>query len=403
MAYVSAFEHGFNGFECDVRKDTNGVLVCLHDSSVDSVSTTTGEINTLSYTGVNYISEIGMDTGTHLTTVGEAIGIAKTYKGFILFDMGKNIATVSEVVALCEEADFYSYGFFNVSTETDLANAPEYCLKVWGNDVFTHTESELNGYLTYGTENNCVRLLLGTLSEDQISLIKSKGFKILLNFQEDDLNRAITNAYLLNNVDYLLGDYVPYNAPTDKIKHLGQLDSSVSMTDFLDTLGKYSVRSFQLGASHPDNSIGVSMQCTAFTQATTNYIIVVGVALDNSSIVYKRSKFLGTWGSWVLLTDYQAFTDGTVITGASSLLNLIQTIMGSSKQTTIRVIIPNALIVSWYPTTCANWWGAILEISRQTPSDSFCTFKLSSRNYTKVAVVNGYYDGSHIGTDTTMS
>ena len=402
MAYVDAFVYGFKGFECDVREDKNGVLVCLHDETVDSLSSSSGAISDLSYADVTYVSDIGVETNTKLTTVACAVGIARDSNGFILFDMGKNVATIAEVVTICEAAKFYNYGFYNVTPESDLATAPDYALKVWGNEIFTHTETELQGYLAYGTKNNAVRLTVANLTEAQVQLIKSLGFKILMDYTETSLNISV-NQSLLSRIDYTLGDFPLFSAPHDKSKHSGTIAQNVALDTYLSGLGNNSVRHFQILSTHPDNSTGRNLQCTAYMQGTTDYIQIVGVSVRDDGMIYKRVKYAGAWGDWIRVSkEYNLPADA--LANATSLLNIVQTVMSLSAFENVKVLISDAKMKALFPNTCANWGGAVFELHRILyGNNGYSWFAFHSRNPGNVQIINGYYNGTLVGTDVVMS
>lgn len=299
MALVCAFNEGFHGCEVDVRKDVNGELVLLHNSSVDSLSLQSGEINTLAHENVFYKSDIGVNTNTTLCTVREAIAIAKLYNTFLLFEIKLANFDVQELVDLCEELDFKKYGVYNLDPESELVKLPDYALHVWGNEVFTHTEQELDSYLSYGTKNNAVRLT--SLSEAQVNLIKSKGFKIIFNYTISNINSNTTVQRYLPYCDYIIGDYIPTNYPQDKHRISGTLDDNISMEDFIDNLSNLSEREFQLLSSHDENTTGVNLFCRAL-KISANYALVFGLSTHNDTKSFKKVKFNGEWKEWQQLT-----------------------------------------------------------------------------------------------------
>lgn len=297
MSIVEAFVNGFAAVELDARKDALGNIVMLHNPTVDSVSTTTGNISELDYTTVNYASEIGVNTGTNLTSMKEAIGIAKAYNGLIIFDLSSGAVTCEEIAEACAEQDFKKYGVINASPESSLADLPEYAFKVWGNDVFTHTDAELDGYLSYNTENNYVRLLAGTINTTQVNLIKSKGFGIMLNYSETSLNNNVINQELLAQCDLIIGDYLPTSAPNDKYKMSGTISDSVSMETWIESLSANSMRVFQMLSTHPENTTGHNLICTA-VKISENYATVTGITTEIPFYEFKKVLFTGSWSAW---------------------------------------------------------------------------------------------------------
>jgi glycerophosphoryl diester phosphodiesterase len=76
-AYHRALEDGADGFECDVRLTRDGVLVCLHDRSVERVSNGRGVVSRMTLSDLQKLN-FGKRRGTTATvlTFEELLGIA---------------------------------------------------------------------------------------------------------------------------------------------------------------------------------------------------------------------------------------------------------------------------------------------------------------------------------------
>ena len=59
LAFAKAVEEGADGIECDVRKSSDGVLLVIHDATVDRTTDGTGTVSNLTW---SYIS--GLDAGS---------------------------------------------------------------------------------------------------------------------------------------------------------------------------------------------------------------------------------------------------------------------------------------------------------------------------------------------------
>lgn len=397
MAYTSAFIAGFNGFECDLRKDANGTIVCLHDASVDSVSITTGLIANLAYTNVYYKSQLGWELGTKLCTLKDAIEIAKNYNGFILFDMGKGVVSITEVVAICEAANFYNYGFFGAS-DSELTSAPGYAIKVWNTDVFTHTEEELKHYLTLSAENNVVRIQATDNIDDQINLIKSLGFKIIANYDTALGEKIINN---IDKIDFLLGDVIPFDVHLDKIRTGGVIGANTRLSDIIASLDTMSSICFQLQGTHPDGVSGTSLMVTLWKQGSNNYVEMIGVSLADDSKIYKRvvsGGVLHDWQpieSWINIPsdawdNYNSFND--------IIIALCQ-----YNYSSIYTQIKDAKISSLFPNTVSGWNGAYVELHKYDVTANNCWFTLMSRSPSNIHTIHGRYNGTTVGLDTPMN
>ena len=61
-------------------------------------------------------------------------------------------------------------------------------------------------------------------------------------------------------------------------------------------------------------------------------------------------------------------------------------------------------IKALFPNTCANWGGAVFELHRILyGNNGYSWFAFHSRNPGNVQIINGYYNGTLVGTDVVMS
>ena len=310
-AYVNAGVHGFRGIECDVRKDVNNVIVMLHNESVDSVSSQTGNINQLDYKNVFYKTKAGETTTTHLTTLTEAVEIAKTYNLFMLFDMGKNVVTCQEIVDICDASNFKDYGFFNVVDSDEFLTLPNYVLKVLGNDVFEHNEAELDNYLsTYGENNNlAVRVILSSTSDNQLNLIKSKGFYIIANYTSAHFI-GTDNLSQINKIDFLLGDDIINLQHSNYENGVTFLQGSINIEDYCDSLKDRSYHIINaLGGSYtPTNSNYI---CEVYNYSLPYKKIVAYDSVGTNGKKYIKVKYNNVWSDWIEPYKYKILYSDT--------------------------------------------------------------------------------------------
>lgn len=116
-SFMGAFADGFEGFECDVRKDVNGVLVMIHDADVSSVSNSSGDIATLDYTTVKYATKrTKEDTASSLTTLDEMADLVHAFNGFCFVESKVSDVTANEIVTklLSHGLNYNNFAVFKV-------------------------------------------------------------------------------------------------------------------------------------------------------------------------------------------------------------------------------------------------------------------------------------------------
>lgn len=203
-SFMGAYASGFDGFECDVRKDVNGVLVMLHDADVSSVSNSSGDISTLDYTNVYYkTKKTNVDTTTVLTTLEETAQITKAFNGFIFVEVKDN-TTAKEVSdsLLSYGLTYDNFGVFKIGDSAWIVDAlsntdPE--TKIGYNaDGYTATFEDMDRLKelcdTYGKPYGSV--IVRCVKPAHIQTIKTFGFLASLEGIIDQ-----------NNFDMELVDY----------------------------------------------------------------------------------------------------------------------------------------------------------------------------------------------------
>lgn len=109
-------------FECDVRNTADGVLVLMHDATINRTTNGTGTLNKLNYSEVRGLKL--RDAATNLTndtipTLKQVLAVSKN-KIFIALDIdGK--APVAEVLKLVQEMDMLDDVLFFTASQSDVS------------------------------------------------------------------------------------------------------------------------------------------------------------------------------------------------------------------------------------------------------------------------------------------
>lgn len=322
FAFINAGIHGFKGIEVDPRKDIDGNLVCLHNETVDDISSSTGKISDLSYHNVFYKTKAGTPTDVHLTTVREMLLVAKIYNFFVLFDMGKNVVTCQEIVNECKNADFYNYGFFNVADANNLVSLPDYVIKVLGNDVFIHTEAELDSYISmFGSSKNlCVRVLTANTTDEQIELIKGKGFLILANFAPSNRIGTCTQS-LISKIDFILGDYTPSAITGPFSIELQHVYSNIR--NYVDALTSQCFTVVQAINGAESTMPLTTNFIVSIYKLSDKYVRLLAFPTIDTYTLYSLKKTNGVWdSSWTIIDKQETDSYTEIINTTESTYNI---------------------------------------------------------------------------------
>lgn len=209
-SFIGALSHGFDGFECDVRKDMNNALVMLHDSTVDSVSTTTGSITELDYTTVYYKTVYtNVATNTHLTSFAEMCEIVKQFDAFAFVEVKDENITPQEIEAEAQSIglNHSNYGVFITETASnwqswfeDALDIPNLLVGYFTTDyTATIAEMETLKSIADAHDKPYNEIIVRCVKPNDIQNIKNYGF--LCSFEGVP---STTSAININweNVDY---------------------------------------------------------------------------------------------------------------------------------------------------------------------------------------------------------
>jgi len=144
-AIGNAHTCGFNGVEIDVQHDVNGVVVALHDGTVDRVAVQTGAIGSLDYRNVFYKDKLGAATEYRLETLRDVFTLCKQLNMHILIDGhyidGEYITPIVSMASIKQVMTAtgidHSLVAFYEFDPTELAQAPADCLIYTDLDAIT--------------------------------------------------------------------------------------------------------------------------------------------------------------------------------------------------------------------------------------------------------------------------
>lgn len=206
-SFMGALANGFDGFECDVRKDANGALVMIHDRDVSSVSNSSGYIDQLDYTQVNYkTKKMNVTTDTHLTTIVEMAKIVKSFNAFCFVESKEHTITAQEISDYLVELGlgYHNFGVFRDNdTEwfEDAIQLPH--VKVgYHTEDFTATPAEMMALQNICDQYNKPydEIIVRCLFPEQVQYIKMYGFLSSLDAttSENEIN--------YDQVDYAIAE-----------------------------------------------------------------------------------------------------------------------------------------------------------------------------------------------------
>jgi glycerophosphoryl diester phosphodiesterase len=212
-------------FECDVRNTVDGVLVLLHDATVDRTTNGTGTLNKMYYADVkklklkNYTSN-ALTTDT-VPTLKQVLATSKN-QIFIALDIdGK--ASVADVLKMVQDMDMVDNVMFFTASQTDVS----YLIS---NGAIAMPSCYNNN--TYGTyiQNNLKPLIFQTdisgYNEEWISM-KTGNIKIY------------DNVYLLTSTLPTTDNWAQLNVDLQNGVNIVQTDYPIEMLAYLKSKRKH--------------------------------------------------------------------------------------------------------------------------------------------------------------------
>lgn len=265
-----SIKNGFNGMECDPRKDVNGNIILLHDETVDRTTSGTGKI-----TEIDYSKCILLDKGGNINELGatiplleDIIKIASYEQDFwLVIDGGKNVVTASEIKTLCDKYNYHKIIYENFDLATVKALDPyAYTL----NTITDFSETNLKNLEQYLPN---VYLALSTVSDINTysDTIKAHGFRIEGYAYESTLNGTylamINDTTISNKIDMFVSEVTKdrgyknsvfksystapklYKSIKDIIPTYIGTSGSTSISDVIAAMDEYSVLFTKLSAT----------------------------------------------------------------------------------------------------------------------------------------------------------
>jgi len=212
-------------FECDVRNTVDGVLVLMHDPTVDRTTNGSGTLNKMYYADVkklrlkNYTSNaLTSDT---IPTLKQVLTTAKN-KIFITLDIdGK--APVADVLKMVQDMDMVDNVMFFTSLQSDasylISNGAIAMPTCYNNAMFnTYIQNNLKP-LVFQTDNS-------GYNEEWISM-KTGNIKIY------------DNVYLLTSTLPTSDNWAQLNADLQNGVNIVQTDYPIEMLAYLKSKGKH--------------------------------------------------------------------------------------------------------------------------------------------------------------------
>ena len=197
--------------ECDVRNTVDGILVLMHDATVDRTTNGTGTLNKMNYADVKKLKLKNYSSNTltndTIPTLKQVLTYAKN-KIFIALDIdGK--APVADVLKMVQDIDMIDNVMFFTASQTDVSylinNGAIAMPSCYNNSTFgTYIQNNLKP-LIFQTDKN-------GYNEEWISM-KTAGIKIYSNLYMLDAtlptsdNWAQLDANILNGVNIIQTDY----------------------------------------------------------------------------------------------------------------------------------------------------------------------------------------------------
>ena len=203
IAFEGAGSMGYMGIETDVQMTADGVLVCFHDDTLDSVTTGSGKIRDKTW---NELSDITYNTDAtqKIATFNDYLDICKKYGCIAVIDikyhpdMQNFCATILNAVAQKEmlntavfQCDMYEY---LEEIHNNSSNARIWLLR---HGMFEQNEVE------YATKISAECMNSDTWDNDLVSSIHSSGMKTCYYTAETEEKRMEMQEM---GIDYLMSD-----------------------------------------------------------------------------------------------------------------------------------------------------------------------------------------------------
>lgn len=224
-AINAAITNKIDLFECDVRNTVDGILVLMHDATVDRTTNGTGTLNKMNYADVKKL-KLKTYTSNALTndtipTLKQVLAYAKN-KIFIALDINGK-APVTEVLKMVQDMDMLDDVLFFTAAQADvgylISNGAIAMPSCYNNATFgTYIQSNLKP-LIFQTDKN-------GYNEEWISM-KTASIKIY------------SNLYMLDAILPTSDNWAQLDANVQNGVNIVQTDYPIEMINYLKSIHKH--------------------------------------------------------------------------------------------------------------------------------------------------------------------
>jgi len=211
-------------FECDVRNTADGVLVLMHDATVDRTTNGTGTLNKMNYSDIKNLklkAPSGKLTSDTIPTLKQVLALSKN-KIFIALDIDSK-APFANVLKIVQDIDMHDDVLFFTALQADvgylISNGAIAMPSCYNNSTFgTYIQNNLKP-LIFQTDKN-------GYSEEWVSM-RTANIKIYCNL------------YMLDPILPTTDNWTQLNASIQNGVNIVQTDYPIEMIDYLKSVHKH--------------------------------------------------------------------------------------------------------------------------------------------------------------------
>jgi len=219
-----SIENKIDMFECDVRNTADGVLVLMHDATVDRTTNGTGTLNKMNYSDIKNLklkAPSGKLTSDTIPTLKQVLALSKN-KIFIALDIDSK-APVANVLKIVQDIDMLDDVLFFTALQADvgylISNGAIAMPSCYNNSTFgTYIQNNLKP-LIFQTDKN-------GYSEEWVSM-RTANIKIYCNL------------YMLDPILPTTDNWTQLNASIQNGVNIVQTDYPIEMIDYLKSVHKH--------------------------------------------------------------------------------------------------------------------------------------------------------------------
>lgn len=224
-AIKGAIANKVDMFECDIRASSDGVLLLMHDATVNRTTNGTGTVSSMTYANLKKLKLKKYGTNTLTTdTIPTLEQVLKESNGkiFITLDIN-NKAPIADVLAMVYKTGMIDNVMFFVSQQTDAA----YLLSNGGIPLPScYNTTTFNSYIQNKVKPLVFQCDNGGYTSEWV-LMKNAGCKIY------------DNVYLLTTKQPIIDNWVELNPDLVNGVNIVQTDYPIEMINYLKTKNKH--------------------------------------------------------------------------------------------------------------------------------------------------------------------